>query len=175
MIPEQIDIEPKEFLDGLRQRNLMSDKEFNAISNNIVDLPPLKCVPFCFVEKRFCTKGVKNRMPDPAQDDDLIANLENFPDDIQKYYRKKIKDALKAWNYYLSFRNANLSHRENKQTRLIIWKIKKANFNYTEKDILKASLIKGVRLSVKNREMIGIVTKDAKKFRYLLDKPMVTK
>ncbi len=165
MIDAQIHAQPKGFLTGLRQRVLMSEKEMDAIDDRIVDLPQLKCVIYCFKQKRWCDR-IDDRKPDPVKDGDLIKHLGKNPE-----IKKLIKKALSAWNYYLQFRDAVIKPRKD-QNGFVTWVMKKPETQYTEKDILAASHIKGTRLSVADKEMIGIVTNDGVKMRYLLDKPM---
>ena len=145
----------------------MTEKEESDIDNNIVDLPQLKCVPYCFKQKRWCDRTDEGRA-DPVKDADLIKNLGHLPE-----VKKMIKKALNAWNYYLTFRNATIKPSKDRESGFVTWFIKKAAVKYTEKDIMKATLIKGTRLSVVDREMIGIVMKNGEKMRFLLDKSFV--
>lgn len=167
MIDEQIHVQPKGFLIGLRQRVLMSEKEMESIDNHIVDLPQLKCVPYCFKQERWCDRLEDGKI-DPVKDGDMLKHIGMNPE-----VRKLVKKALAAWNYYLQFRNAKMWPRKDRETGYVTWLIKKSEIQYTEKDILKASLIKGMRLCVVDREMIGIIMNDGVKMRYLLDESMV--
>ncbi len=169
MIKEQIHIQPKNYLTGLRQRMLMTEKEEEAISNNIVDLPQLKCIPYCWKQKRWCDRTAEGRL-DPVQDGDLLKNYGHIPE-----VKKLVKRALTAWTYYTKFRDAKMWHRKDKETQFVQWYITPNKRVYTEKDILKVSLVKGVRLSVAGQEMLGIITTDGKKFRYLTGKSIIPK
>jgi hypothetical protein len=131
MIDEQIHIQPKSFLIGLKKRVLVGEDELKKIDDNIVDLPQLKCVPYCFRQKRWCDRLEDGRL-DPVKDGDLLKNLGNNPE-----IKKTIKKAITAWNYYIQFRNAKIWHREEKDTKFVNWYIKKFEKQYTEKDILK--------------------------------------
>lgn len=166
MIDAQIHVQPRGFLTGLRQRVLMSEKEMADIDDRIVDLPQLKCVIYCYKQKRWCDR-IDDRKVDPVKDGDMIKNVGKNPE-----IKKLIKKALAAWNYYLQFRDAKIKPLKDRESGFVSWHIKKPEVQYTENDILKASHIKGTRLCVIDREMIGIVTNDGTKMRYLLDKPI---
>lgn len=167
MVDAQIHVQPKGFLVGLRQRVLMSEKEMDSIDDHIVDLPQLKCVPYCFKQLRWCDR-LDDGKQDPVKDGDMLKHWGTNPE-----IKKLIKKALAAWNYYLLFRNAKIWPIKDRESGFVSWGIKKSEIQYTEKDILKASLIKGMMLSVADKEMIGIVMNDGMKLRYLLDKSLL--
>ena len=168
MNPNHIHIQPKNFLTGLRQRTLMSEKEQDAIDDRIVDLPQLKIIPYCFKQKRWCDRTDEGRQ-DPAKDTNVLKNLGKLPE-----IKRLVKKALTAWNYYLQFRNAKMWPQKDRSTGFVTWHIKKSKLQYNEKDILAVAWIKGARLSVKDKEMIVIVTNDGQKMRYLLSKSLIT-
>lgn len=127
---------------------LITDSQIDKIDNRLIDLPMLKTETLCPMCHKSMAAYADERqivaLPDRCSNPDCSNRT-----DI-RWRGLGIKECLSAWNDYLPL-------------------LGKGKTKYKEADILSCKLHRGLRLHVKDKMLIGIVTRDGTKMRYLVD------
>ncbi len=127
---------------------LITDSQIDKIDNRVVDLPNLKTETLCPMCHESMATFADERQIVTLADRCSNPDCQNRTD--VKWSGPGIKDCLSAWNYYLPL-------------------LGKGKTKYKEADILMCKLHRALRLDVKDKMLIGIVTRDGTKMRYLVD------
>jgi len=159
-----IDKDKLQKLQFLYRKRLIEDNALNKIDKNIVDIDKLKCTAYCFEKKDFFPKyNEHGAVKETSRDTKMLNHRKELKPIIQK--------ALNEWNYWLSLKRT-IYRKWKDEDGEIHYEVTKGNAKYKLSDLVDIKLIRGENLNIlglENKLMIGMVTMDGKKMRYLID------